>query len=419
VSPAFFQENDVMIENVCAPRPPCQWAADLLRIARAVYMVDKFARRAEAPDGWTRTLELTVSVTDSDRWAPRTSELTALLNALTSDDWQVHIVGGARAVHWQPTLDAPSWRAERVSLFSGGLDSTAYAASVARKGGGPLLLVGHYRGDEKALQEKVHRRIVAGGMRSVHLAQYQQTPALPAHLKGVRGLGGESTTRSRGLLFLAAAIYAAAAHGVAQVTMPENGQLAVNPPLAPSRVGACSTRSVHPWTLYLLNRLIAGVDGDVTVTNPLLQLTKGEVCLLALESGLTAELLGTTESCGRSLDSYGRAGPNCGYCFACLVRRSGLFHALGDDPTGYDEDPWDRVPDAQQTQTDDLITLLHWLRADFTVRDLVADLPLPDGVSPAVLVDVIQRGRQELSAFLSARIPAGSPYRTGLAASGS
>src|SRR5690606_2923543 len=78
----------------------------------------------------------------------------------------------------------------------------------------------------------------------------------------------ERSSRSRGLLYLAAAVHAAAAHGVRRVDVPENGQLAVNPPLTPSRLGALSTRSVHPWTLHQLNELIDAVGGDVVVYNP-------------------------------------------------------------------------------------------------------------------------------------------------------
>ena len=86
--------------------------------------------------------------------------------------------------------------------------------------------------------------------RPIHRRQISQT---------VLGHGSslEPSSRSRGLLYVAAAVYAAAAHGARTVLVPENAQLAVNLPLSPSRAGACSTRSVHPRTLSLLNNLIA------------------------------------------------------------------------------------------------------------------------------------------------------------------
>lgn len=69
--------------------------------------------------------------------------------------------------------------------------------------------------------------------------------------------------------------------GLERVSLPENGQLAINPPLTPGRLGALSTRSARPNTITLLNRAISGVGGTVKVTNPLLDRTKGEVCGLS------------------------------------------------------------------------------------------------------------------------------------------
>ncbi|MGH3760579.1 7-cyano-7-deazaguanine synthase [Actinophytocola sp.] len=68
---------------------------------------------------------------------------------------------------------------------------------------------------------------------------------------------------------------------------------------------------------------------------PLLNRTKGEVCQLALQSGLTGHVLGRTISCGNPRRTRMKADFNCGYCYPCLLRRAGLIHALGDDPTPY------------------------------------------------------------------------------------
>jgi hypothetical protein len=40
--------------------------------------------------------------------------------------------------------------------------------------------------------------------------------------------------------------------------------------LTHSQLGALSTRSVHPWTVDRMNRLINGIGGNVEVVNPLL-----------------------------------------------------------------------------------------------------------------------------------------------------
>jgi hypothetical protein len=72
------------------------------------------------------------------------------------------------------------------------------------------------------------------------------------------------------LLYMATAVAAASAHRLEQVKVPENGQLAINPPLTHSQLGALSTRSVLPWTVDRMNRLINGIGGNVEVVNPLL-----------------------------------------------------------------------------------------------------------------------------------------------------
>ena len=103
-------------------------------------------------------------------------------------------------------------------------------------------------GSLKATQLDVLRRASRAARREVRLLPASHTP-LGVH---------ESTSRSRGLLFAAFGVYAAAAHRCRTLAVPENGLLAVNPPLSPGRVAAASTRSVHPRTLDLLNAAVVG-----------------------------------------------------------------------------------------------------------------------------------------------------------------
>ncbi|MCA1220378.1 hypothetical protein [Streptomyces sp. 8L] len=41
--------------------------------------------------------------------------------------------------------------------------------------------------------------------------------------------------------------------------------------------------------------------------------------------------------------------------------------------------------------------LLNWLNAPYTLRDLIADTPLPPGADPQTTLAVITKGREELS----------------------
>jgi 7-cyano-7-deazaguanine synthase in queuosine biosynthesis len=221
----------------------------------------------------------------------------------------------------------------------------------------------------------------------------------------------ESTSRSRGLLFAAFGVYAAAAHGCRALAVPAHGLLAVNPPLSPARVAAASTRSAHPRTLDLLTSVVEAVGGSVTVGNPLLGYTAGEVARAALGAGLDAADLAVTLGCARPPAKRGRRHDHCGRCYPCLVRRAGLHAALGDDPTPYETD-LSRLP-MDGDRAVDLRAVLGWLRTPFMPADVVADLPLPPGLAVADVVAVLGRARRELAAGLAALVPAAAPVSPG------
>lgn len=282
-----FQEDERRITGLHRlPGPVPDWAEDLFRVARAAFIADKYTRRSGARDRWTRSVRLSVPVTEYGRWqsAGAGIELTGLLQVLTADLWDVEfrpLTG--HGVH-EAMPYSGNRHASEVAVFSGGLDSLSWAATRARASDArPLLLVMFSETKLLGLQRRVLQSVERlPGARPVLLLQMGQTP------KGDgSGLRLESSSRTRGLLYAAGAIRAAAAHQVAVVHIPENGQLALNPPLTPARSAACSTRSVHPWTLTRLNALIdavAGAHGTVHVVNPWATMTKGEVCKAGSDS---------------------------------------------------------------------------------------------------------------------------------------
>ncbi|MGX4693615.1 hypothetical protein [Streptomyces sp. JNUCC 63] len=237
------------------------------------------------------------------------------------------------------------------------------------------------------------------GNRPVMLLQMSRTP----HGDG-SGLRVETSSRTRGLLYAAGAIRAAAAHGVATVHVPENGQSALNPPLTPARSAACSTRSVHPRTLAGLNALVSAVSqagSTVEVVNPWAQLTRGEVCKVGGDAGLTPSDLESTLSRGKP-PARRNGGPpiaNCGVCFPCLVRRSGLLHANGTDNTKYEAVPWAADGLSHERGTDRR-ALQRWLLGRYTLTDVVTDTPLPPETDPRAAFDLIRRGREEPARLL-------------------
>jgi len=399
ISTDNLHADQVRIRDLTSPFKPRAWAWDLLTFVRAAFLADKAALRKYSRDRWTRTIELSVPVGEPTLWDEATRGIAAaLLATLTGDRWDLDIREGEQtAPSGRAPLDGTDLPAEKVLLFSGGLDSTAAAAHLAAQGH-RLLLVTYSRGQLGTLQDRVACDIARLGA-PAHVQQAHPVTQDP------RGLGEtELTSRSRGLLYAATAIYLAAAHEQPTVTMAENGQLAVNPPLTERRLTACSTRSVHPRTLDLLNQLVTRLGGTVTVVNPFLYLTKGDVCRVALGAGLSPEALYRTVGCGRPpMYRTSSALAHCGLCVACLFRRSGLIAALGNDQTPYECEPADALKNS--TKSADYRALLHWLGAPFTTASLIRDLPLPAHTPTPQLRMVIERGREELQSMVNTLTP--------------
>ncbi|MEU4052800.1 7-cyano-7-deazaguanine synthase [Streptomyces olivaceus] len=405
-----FQEKERRITGRHhLPGPVPDWAEDLFRVARAAFIADKYVRRTGSRDRWTRRISLAVPVTEHERWrsAVVRTHLTALLQVLTGDLWDVVFrpLTGHYVEEAMVSPDDP--RASEVALFSGGLDSFSWAATRSRADDSrPLLLVMFREIGLLRLQQRVYKAVERlDGVRPVLLLPMSQTPAGDGS-----GARLETSSRTRGLLYAAGAIRVAAAHGVETVHIPENGQLALNPPLTPARSAACSTRSVHPRTLRSLNALVTAVsdtESTVQVVNPLARLTKGEVCKVGRDAGLTPSDLESTLSCGKppTRRSGGPPIANCGVCFPCLVRRSGLLHANGTDDTRYEALPW--ADDLPPDRGVDWRALQRWLLGRYTLTDVFTDTPLPPDMDPVVAFDLIRRGRRELERLLQIAAVAG------------
>lgn len=376
-------------EEIADPaEPPDVWARDLLMLVNAAFVADRMARYPNTAH-LRREIQIDVPLAAPGLWQGRPLDLlTTILSYLSGDLWQIAVREGAVFHPVTQQQFHERWRAAEVALFSGGVDSTAGGAQIAARSGGPALLVSYHHQATDGLQahllERLEKRVAN---RELHRRKIE------SRLEPGAGTYDDSQHRTRGLRFMGTGVYLAAAHGVAELAVPENGQLALNPPLTPARGGAWSTRSVHPTVLRLVNDLIDAVGGTVRVVNPLMDFTKGEVCRLALECGLTEADLLMTNSCSKPASNL-EGATHCGACFACLVRRSGFIAAGIPDDTAYRHD-FDDDP-INVGLEENLRAISMWLSREFTRAELAVDLPLPAGIARRIL-PVIERGRLEFA----------------------
>ena len=387
-------------------------AADLALLAACCYGIDKLVARDAAPDRWTRALDVTLPVSDPALWDGAKPYLVSGLAFLTGDLWTLTFVPARGPLYRAPVprrrYGPRPQRPEAVCLFSGGLDSLAGAIDLAEAmPGRPLLLVSHY---DAAAGEQAD---LAGPLRAAYRT-VMQAARVRVRLDPVSA--PEATLRSRSILFLALGMLAAngAGPGVPLFAY-ENGHIALNVPLTPSRAGSCSTRTMHPFFLGHMEAVFRSVGLANPLHYPYELKTKGECVTECANQELLTSLADRSVSCSHpSRRQYWKrtSARNCGYCVPCLIRRGALRKAGMDHGSDYGIDVQaGELPEGGQSADD--------FRA---VRDLLVNRPSRAQFASAILrvatVDrlperayLLERGFDEVRAVLEAPAARGAGGR--------
>jgi hypothetical protein len=320
-------------------------ALDFLMLASAVYALDKTILRAGDGDGdgWTRDISLSVPVSDPSRWTNAAPELQEAVTFLTGDRWSFAFAPLNRTVarpgqagrRWRRQAVLPIRALDTVCLFSGGLDSLVGAIDRLERTASTMLLIGHH--DAKVAGPFADQRRLIEPLRSAYPQRLR-----PVFLRvGQKPAGDEITLRSRSLLFIALGMYGASAVGPhTELLIPENGTIALNYPLTPSRRGSCSTRTAHPYFLNTLSGALRSLGIVNPLVNPLGSKTKGQVVQDCANSELLGRLTGMTVSCAkRNRRGHWKrtTARECGECMPCVYRRAAL-HRLAADSEVYGND---------------------------------------------------------------------------------
>lgn len=357
-------------------------ALDFLLIASSCYVIDKIISRTDTFDNWTREFEVSIPVSSPRAWKSVAEDFQTALGFLTGDVWKLSFKAFDVELFQKPEESSrrraselpPVTEATAVSLFSGGLDSLCGVIDLlAAADQGRVLLIGHY--DAPGPRKTQNDLFTIIDSSYPQRAELLQTRVAHKPRRAV-----ENTLRSRSLVFMALGIYAARAAGeTVPLYAPENGLIAINIPLTPSRSGSCSTRTMHPYFLGRLAAVLQGVGIKNQIINPFQLKTKGECVAECLDQALLRALVELSVSCShasRRQNWVRREAKNCGYCVPCLIRRSALHKAGLDRGRSYGIDVCrgEMTIDDQLASADDLRALIDFLRDNKTAGELAREV---------------------------------------------
>lgn len=377
-------------------------AFDFLSLSMAVTAADTFVNRNDAADGWARDIGLTVALSDPTRWTPVVPDLTKALNFLSGDVWEINIVAGGekppvfnRRNRW--VIDpAPC---DCACLFSGGLDSAIGVLDLVKQGRNPIL-VSHAYNNDALRQEEILPKLGANLVRFG--AQANPRRRLEA--------SHDVQMRTRSFNFLAMGVLMASSLAVPAknrrtLFIPENGLIALNPPLTPRRIGALSTRTTHPYYLHMMQSVLDRVGLHVDIENPYASKSKGEMMKACLDQVRLSAIVDRTVSCGK----WKRKRTQCGRCVPCLIRRA-AYHGSGmKDNTDYQPEGRDLEDFLEHgNDSDDLMAMLIAVRR--LPKTDVAKWVSQTGPMPLAAadrdsrVDAVRRGMIEVENYLRSQV---------------
>lgn len=409
------RELDLPFENLhkrCGIPDPI--TLDLLLVAGLCYVIDKSAKRADTFDGWTHEFEVQLPVSAPERWQSVAGRLDRALSFLTGDEWHLSFREMGIDFFREPekkrrrkSSEPEKEKVTHVCLFSGGLDSLTGAIDLlAHEASAILQLVGHYdAAGAAAAQELLFKVLDESYPGRCDLLQMRVSHR-PLEAE-------EPTLRSRSLLFMALGIYAARTAGEdVPLYAPENGLIAINVPLDPSRSGSCSTRTMHPFFLSSLRGILKELGVDNQIINPFEFKTKGECLAECSNPQLLGSLANTTVSCSHPTRKQfwrrrTREVKNCGYCVPCLIRRASLNRINLDDGERYGLDVCRGEVDVNHNMldsADDFRAMLDMLGSGKKAADFVSDIlsvAMVDRIDERAAM--IERGFEEVRALIGAK----------------
>lgn len=314
---------------------------DFLYIAAMVFCADRQVNRGErtslSNDAWARSFEFHIPVLDIDFWENKNLQksLSDALCFMTGDrsytfSFEKSKVGLIPKKDYQQ-LAIFNRETDRIGdsenvdvmLFSGGLDSLAGVIErlntvLDRK----LLIVSHRANNTvihtqqnviKYLNQKYPDRLIDYGFQCNNCGMVSK----------------EETQRTRMFLFATIAFSICYSIGKQKFYVYENGITSINLPIQTDVINARASRTTHPKTLGLMNKIFRFFDDDFRVEAPYFNKTKEDIVRKFSDFG-EKDLIASAVSCSSTRNKPGMA-PHCGCCSQCIDRRFAMYAANLDE----------------------------------------------------------------------------------------
>lgn len=316
---------------------PDSLATDFTNIALAVYSIDQITNRSNLGYyGWSRYLELNISVYNYKKWESVKEEFEKTLSFLSGDKWLLNFRPCKNPF---PSFTLSEFSAKKVCLFSGGMDSFIGITDLVSNNDS-LATVSHHKGGNSG-ELSTQKELV-----DLLKKEFKNKDILPYYFfvqaNKNETLTGERTQRARSILFIALALLVANSSGpTTKVVIPENGLISLNLALTPARGGSHSTKTTHPKYISSLNKVFKIVGIENEIVNPYRFMTKGEMFSKAKLTQFVSKNIDKTLSCskpGYYQQWKGAKNRQCGHCVPCIIRRSSMYFLKKDSPKNYVKD---------------------------------------------------------------------------------
>lgn len=334
---------------------------DFRDVGAMVYVADTLAWRKDAVDYWSREFDCTFPVRDPEIWRANGNRLSRALKTVAGDEYRFKWLRATSLPAQRRHLASVPKGYDAVCLFSGGIDSLLGAYRLFSEGK-RLLLVGHQSEQATAAaQTEVFRDLVGIFPKQARLVQLRVSVSGGERPLFTLPECDEDTHRARSFLFLSLAVTVATMAGVQEIYMPENGLIALNPPLDMSRLGTCSTRTAHPRFLTQFLDVARGLGVfSGTLKNPFLYESKTD--MLRGADPKLRHALERSVSCSRPSRYQDRHVRHCGYCVPCLYRRAAYAACGMDRASDYAFDVFAQLDAMTETTRIDFVSLVQFAR---------------------------------------------------------